>query len=48
MQAKKILFDIVKGYLVMVENKIIHRDLKLANIFINDNECKIGMMIDLR
>merc|ERR1719403_13417 len=34
---------ILRGVLFLHENKIIHRDLKLGNVFLNDNmECKIG------
>lgn len=28
--------DIVGGYVEIGENKFLHRDLKLANIFVND------------
>ena len=32
--AKKIIADIIRGYLEMLKAKVIHRDLKLANVFI--------------
>ena len=35
--------QILLGVLYLHENNIIHRDLKLGNIFLNDNmDCKIG------
>ena len=35
--AKKVLFDICTAYLELTNKNIIHRDIKLANIFINNN-----------
>jgi serine/threonine protein kinase len=34
--------DIVDGFLQIGENKYLHRDLKLANIFMNDGVAKIA------
>ncbi len=34
--------DIVKGYGELLSKNVMHRDLKLANVFINDNCHKIG------
>lgn len=31
----------------MLTHKIIHRDLKLANVFINDSQFKIGQFLKL-
>jgi serine/threonine protein kinase len=33
---------IVEGFLEMAENKFLHRDMKLANIFINSGMAKIA------
>eukprot|EP01027_Heterolobosea_sp_BB2_P010054 GEZU01014802.1.p1 GENE.GEZU01014802.1~~GEZU01014802.1.p1 ORF type:complete len:309 (+),score=100.07 GEZU01014802.1:148-1074(+) len=42
-EAKYFLFQIVLGVKFLHEHNIIHRDLKLGNIFLNDNmEVKIG------
>ncbi len=40
--AKKIIADIIRGYLEMLKAKIIHRDLKCANVFISQGKFKIG------
>lgn len=34
--------DIVDGFLQMGENKFLHRDLKLANIFMSNGIAKIA------
>lgn len=34
--------NIVDGFLEMGENKFLHRDLKLANIFVNNGVAKIA------
>ena len=36
------MVDILKGYMEMLKAKIIHRDLKLANIFIKEGKYKLG------
>jgi len=42
-EARYFMRHILLGVLYLHENKIIHRDLKLGNVFLNDNmECKIG------
>jgi serine/threonine protein kinase len=41
-EAKKIIFEIITGYEEMLKVNIIHRDLKLENVFINDGSFKIG------
>jgi serine/threonine protein kinase len=33
---------IVEGFLEMADNKFLHRDMKLANIFINSGMAKIA------
>jgi serine/threonine protein kinase len=37
-----IMRDIVDGFLQMGENKFLHRDLKLANIFMSNGIAKIA------
>lgn len=37
-----IMKDIVDGFLEIGENKFLHRDLKLANIFMNGGVAKIA------
>ena len=40
---KKVMQQMFEGLFFIHNNKIIHRDLKLGNVFLNDNlECKIG------
>jgi len=42
-EARYFMNHILRGVLYLHDNKIIHRDLKLGNVFLNDNmECKIG------
>ena len=42
-ETRYFLHQILLGCLYLHENKIIHRDLKLGNVFLNDNmEVKIG------
>jgi serine/threonine protein kinase len=38
----KILYDICLAYNELIKKNIIHRDIKLANIFINDDHYKLG------
>lgn len=43
MEARYFIQQIVRGCIYLHENKVIHRDLKLANLFMNDDlEVKIG------
>ena len=37
-----ILVDILQGYMEILKANIIHRDLKLANIFIKEGKYKLG------
>lgn len=41
-EVSSILKDIVEGFVQIGENKFLHRDLKLANIFMNDGVAKIA------
>lgn len=41
-EAETYIRDIFKGLVYLADNHIIHRDLKVANIFINDGEAKIA------
>ena len=41
-QALNIISDIILGYREMLTHNVIHRDLKLANVFISDGQYKIG------
>lgn len=38
----KYLKDIISGYVELAKKGFLHRDLKLANIFIKDKKAKIG------
>ena len=38
----KIMKDIVSGFMEIGENKFLHRDLKLANIFMSNGTAKIA------
>ena len=38
----KVLKDIVSGFIQIGQKGFLHRDLKLANIFINDDRAKIA------
>ena len=38
----KILKDIVAGFIEIGEKNFLHRDLKLANIFMNNGKAKIA------
>lgn len=41
-KATEILLQIVEAFSIMIKYKIIHRDLKLANIFFHKNNIVIG------
>ncbi len=41
-EVSAIMRDIVDGMVAIGENKFLHRDLKLANIFMNDGVAKIA------
>ena len=41
-EVASIMRDIVAGFLAIGENKYRHRDMKLANIFMNDGVAKIA------
>ena len=41
-EAVHFLKQIMNGFKVLVEHKIMHRDIKLANLFLNDNTVVIG------
>ena len=41
-EVQKIMKDIISGFLEIGENKFLHRDLKLANIFMNNGIAKIA------
>lgn len=36
------MYQIVLGYLELVKKNIVHRDFKLSNIFLKDDEIKIA------
>lgn len=38
----KILKDIVKGYIEIGNKQFLHRDLKLANVLMNNGQAKIA------
>ena len=41
-EVSSIMNDIVDGFIAIGENRFLHRDLKLANIFMNDGVAKIA------
>ena len=38
----KMFKEILNGMKILIKNKIVHRDIKTANIFIHEGEVKIG------
>jgi serine/threonine protein kinase len=41
-EAEKYIFDIFKGLIYLANNHIVHRDLKISNIFILNGVAKIA------
>ena len=41
-EAEKYIKDVFKGLYYLAENYIVHRDVKVANIFIHNGEAKLA------
>ena len=42
MQARKLIYEVFAGLKYLSDNQIIHRDLKVANVFLNNGIAKIA------
>jgi polo-like kinase 1 len=42
MKCRTIICDVYQGLLYLAENAIVHRDVKVANVFVRDGVAKIA------